>query len=100
MFQLVLNGADNCILYLGLHENLGDMQREPLLQMETDKIVPRHAQNKTVTVNFPSTRKWQNRFKPDIMEGLVWYTNGSTINKGCTQPAQLHPRAPHHGIPG
>jgi hypothetical protein len=82
MFQLILNGADNRILYLGLLENLGDMEHEPILQMGTDRMILRHAHHKPFTVKFPDKCEWQNRFKPDIRKGLAWYTDGSKTNKG------------------
>jgi hypothetical protein len=58
------------------------MDDEPILQMKTDRVTPRYAYHKPFTVKFPDRCEWQNGFKPDIIGGLVWYTDRSKINNG------------------
>jgi hypothetical protein len=58
------------------------MEHEPILQMRSDRILPRYAYHKPFTVKFPDKCDWQNRFNPDNKGGLAWYTDGSKTNKG------------------
>jgi hypothetical protein len=59
-----------------------DMEHEPILQMGTDMMIPRYAYRKPFTVNFSDKCGWQNRFRPLIKGGLVWYTDESETNEG------------------
>jgi hypothetical protein len=54
-----------------------DMKKEPILQMGTDKIIPRHVYDKAFTVRFPDRREWKDGFHPDRKGGLIWCTDGS-----------------------
>lgn len=58
------------------------MEHKPILQMGTDRMILRHAHHKSLKVKFPDKYEWQIQFKPDIREGLVWYTDGSKTIKG------------------
>jgi hypothetical protein len=59
-----------------------DMIKEPILQMETDKMIPRFAFRKTFTVRLTSRSEWDRGFVPIRQEGLIWYTDGSKTNEG------------------
>jgi hypothetical protein len=59
-----------------------DMKHKPILQMGSDRMLPRYAYYKPFTVKFPDKCEWQNEFNPDNKGGLVWYTDGSKTNKG------------------
>jgi hypothetical protein len=41
-----------------------DMESEPILQMGTDKITPRHVYEKPFTIRFPDRSEWNKGFKP------------------------------------
>jgi hypothetical protein len=41
------------------------MTEEPILQMGTDKLIPRHVYDKPFTVRFPEKRERKDRFQPD-----------------------------------
>jgi hypothetical protein len=58
------------------------MRKEPILQMQTDKMIPRHTFNKTFMVRFPNRGEGENKLQPDRKEGLIWYTDGSKTNEG------------------
>jgi hypothetical protein len=58
-----------------------DIERERILQMQSDKMLPRYAYHKPFTVKFPDKCEWWNGFNPDNKEGLVWYTDWSKTNK-------------------
>jgi hypothetical protein len=59
-----------------------DMEKEPILQMGTDKMIPRHVYSEPFTVRFPDRSEWKDGFQPDRKGGLIWYTDGSKANKG------------------
>jgi hypothetical protein len=50
--------------------------------MGSDRILPRNAYHKPLTVKLPDKYEWQNRLNPDNEGSLVWYTDGSKTNKG------------------
>jgi hypothetical protein len=50
--------------------------------MGTYRMIPRDAYHKPFMTKFPKKYQWQNRLKPDIGKGLVWYTDGSKTNVG------------------
>jgi hypothetical protein len=41
------------------------MEKEPILQMESDKMIPRHVYNKPFTIRFPDRSEWKKGFQPD-----------------------------------
>jgi hypothetical protein len=59
------------------------MEHEPIIQMGSDRMLPKYAYHKPVTDKFPDKCEWQNGFNPDNKGGLVWYTDGFKTNK-CT----------------
>jgi hypothetical protein len=59
-----------------------DIETEPILQMGTDKMVPRNVYEKAFTIILRNRSEWKKGFKPDKKWGLIWYTNGSKTNKG------------------
>jgi hypothetical protein len=58
-----------------------DMHHESILQMGSDRVIPRCAYHKPFTVKFPDKYEWQNGLNPDNKGGLVWYTDRSRPNK-------------------
>jgi hypothetical protein len=48
------------------------MQHEPILQMDTVRMVPRYAHHKPFTIKFPEKCEWQKEFKLDINASVVW----------------------------
>jgi ribonuclease HI len=58
------------------------MEEEPILQMGSDKMIPRHVYDKSVTIRFPDGSEWKEGFQRDRKGGLIWYTEGSKANKG------------------
>ena len=58
------------------------MKKEPILQMGSDKMILRHVYEKPFTVRFPDRSEWENGFWSNRKGGLIWYTDGSKINKG------------------
>jgi hypothetical protein len=57
-----------------------DMHHEPILQMESDRMISRYAYHKPFTAKFPDNCEWQNGLNPD-KGGLVWYIDKSRANK-------------------
>jgi hypothetical protein len=53
------------------------MMKEPILQIVSDKMLPRHVYEKVFTVRFPDRSGWNEGFRPDRKVGLIWYTDGS-----------------------
>jgi hypothetical protein len=39
-----------------------DMKKEPILQMRSDKTIPRHVYGKPFTIRFPDRSEWKERF--------------------------------------
>jgi hypothetical protein len=39
-----------------------DIKKEPILQMGTDKMIPRHGYDKPFTIRFPDRSEWKDRF--------------------------------------
>jgi hypothetical protein len=46
-----------------------DMEREPILQMGSDKIIPRHVYDKPFTIRFPDRSEWKKGFNLIEMGG-------------------------------
>jgi hypothetical protein len=44
-------------------------------------MTPSHVYDKLFTVRFPDRSEWKDWFHCD-RKGLIWYTDGSNINKG------------------
>jgi hypothetical protein len=42
-----------------------DMEKEPILQMGSDKIIPIHVYDKPFTIRFPDRSEWKKGFQPD-----------------------------------
>jgi hypothetical protein len=59
-----------------------DMKKEPILQMGSDKMIPRSVYDKPFMIRFPNRSEWKEGFQPDRKGGLIWYTDGSKTNKG------------------
>jgi hypothetical protein len=69
-----------------------DMEKEPILQMRSDKIIPSHIYDKSFTIKIPVKREWNKGFQPDGKGRLIWYTEGSKTKKalelGCIATEQ------------
>jgi hypothetical protein len=70
-----------------------DIEKEPILQVGSDKIIPRHVYDKHFTIRFPNRSEWKKGFQPDTKGGLIWYTDGSKTKKkvlelGCIATEQ------------
>jgi ribonuclease HI len=59
-----------------------DREQEPLLLMGTDRMTPRYVFHKPLKVHLSNKHEWQNGLQPDIIGGLVWYTDGCNTNEG------------------
>jgi hypothetical protein len=58
------------------------MKKEPILQMGSDKIIPKHVYDKPFMIRLPDRSEWKEGFQPDRKGRLIWYTDGSKTNKG------------------
>jgi hypothetical protein len=45
--------------------------------MGSDKMIPRHVDEKPFTIRFPDRSEWNRGFQPDKKGGLIWYRYGS-----------------------
>jgi hypothetical protein len=59
-----------------------DMEKEPILQMGYDKMIPRHVYDKPFMIRCPDRSERKKGFRPDRKGGLVWYTDGSKTSWG------------------
>jgi hypothetical protein len=59
-----------------------DMEKEPVLQMGSDKVTPKYVYDKPFTIRISDRSEWKEGFQPDRKGGLIWYTDGSKTNKG------------------
>jgi hypothetical protein len=62
------------------------MKAEPILQLGTNRMIPRHVYDKPCTVRFPDRSDWKDGFRPVRKGGLIWCTDGSKTNalpQGC-----------------
>jgi hypothetical protein len=68
------------------------MKKEPILQMGTDRMIPRHVYDKPFTVRFPDRSDWKDRFQPNRNGGLIRYTDVPreirVLQLGCRVMAQ------------
>jgi hypothetical protein len=67
-----------------------DMEKEPILQMGSNKMIPRHVYDKTFTIRFLDRNEWKKGFKPDKKRGLSWYTRGFKTEKGTGAGVYCH----------
>jgi hypothetical protein len=67
-----------------------DMEKEPILQMGSDKMILRHVYDKPFTIRFPDKSEWKKWFQPDKKGGLIWYTDGSKTEKGIGAGVYCH----------
>jgi hypothetical protein len=58
------------------------MKKEPILQMGTDRMIPRHISDKPFTVRFLDRSCWKDGFQPGRKGELTWYTDGSKTSIG------------------
>jgi ribonuclease HI len=58
-----------------------DMEKEPIIQMGSEKIFLKYVYEKPFTVRFLDRSEWEDGFQPDRKCGLIWYTDGSKTNK-------------------
>lgn len=56
------------------------MKAEPIIQIGTDRMIPRHVYDKSFMVRFPDRSEWKDGFQPDRKKGLIWSTDGSKTN--------------------
>jgi hypothetical protein len=61
-----------------------DMEREPILQMESNKMIPRHVSENPFRIRFPDRSDWNKGFQSDKKGGLIWYTDGS-CGRACSR---------------
>jgi ribonuclease HI len=59
-----------------------DIETEPILQMGTEKMVPRNVYEKSFTIRFPDRSELKKGFERDKKGGLIWCTDGSKTSKG------------------
>jgi hypothetical protein len=67
-----------------------DMKKEPILQMRSDKMIPRHVYDTPFTIRFPDRSEWKDGFQPDRKVGLIWYTDSSKTDKGTGAEVYCH----------
>jgi hypothetical protein len=68
------------------------MKIEPILQVGTTKMIPRHVYGKPFMVRFPDRSEWKHGFHHNRKGGLIWYTDGSKTNKGLGCMVIVHGR--------
>jgi hypothetical protein len=61
------------------------MEKEPILQMRSDKMIPKHVYEKPFTIRFPDRSEWKRGFQPDRNGGLICFTDGSKTKKKGTE---------------
>jgi hypothetical protein len=59
-----------------------DVKKDPILQMVSDKIIPKHVYEKPFTIRFSDRSEWKKGFQSDTIGGLIWFTDGSKTKKG------------------
>jgi hypothetical protein len=58
-----------------------DIEKEPILQIGSDKMIRRHVCDKPFMIRFPDRSAWKKWFQPDRKGGLIWYTDGPPPQK-------------------
>jgi hypothetical protein len=66
------------------------MEKEPILQMGSDKMIPKHVYEKPFTIRFPNRSEWKKGFQPDRNRELTWFTDGSKTEKGTEAGVCCH----------
>jgi ribonuclease HI len=66
------------------------MEKEPILQLGIDKMIPRHIYNKPFRIRFPDRGEWKDGFQAGRREELFCYTDGSKTHKGIGPVAYDH----------
>jgi hypothetical protein len=59
-----------------------DMKKEPILQMGSDKMIPRNVYEKPFMIRLLDRSEWKEGFQADRKGGVIWYTDGSKTSKG------------------
>jgi ribonuclease HI len=67
-----------------------DKETEPILQMGSDKMIPRHVYENPFTIRFPDRCEWNKGFRPDKKGGLIWYTDGPKTEDGTGAGVYFH----------
>jgi hypothetical protein len=57
-----------------------DMKQEPVLQMGSHNMIPRHVYDKPFTIRFLDRSEWNEGFQPNRKGGLIRYTDSSKTN--------------------
>jgi hypothetical protein len=55
--------------------------KKTILQMASDKMIPRHVYDKPFTMRFPDRREREEGFQPDRKGRLIWYKDGAKTNE-------------------
>jgi hypothetical protein len=58
-----------------------DMEKEPILHMKSDKMIPRNVYDKPFTIRFPDRSEWNKGFQTDRKGKIIWYADGSKGKK-------------------
>jgi hypothetical protein len=53
------------------------MEKGPILQMGSDKMIPKHVYEKSFTIRIPDKSEWKRGFQPDRNGRIIWFTDGS-----------------------
>jgi hypothetical protein len=67
-----------------------DMEKESILQMGSNKMLPRYVCGKPFTIRFPERSEWKKGVQPDSKWGLISYTDGSKTRKGTGAGVYCH----------
>jgi hypothetical protein len=59
-----------------------DMEKEPIPQMGSDEMIPRHVYDKLFTLKFPDKSERKSESQPDRKAGANLLSDGSKIRKG------------------
>jgi hypothetical protein len=67
-----------------------DMEKEPIIQMESDKMIPRHVYDKPFMIGFPDRSEWKKGFQPNRKGGLSGIPLVPRLKKGTGAGVYLH----------
>jgi hypothetical protein len=74
-----------------------NMKKEPILQMGTDKTIPRHVNDKPFTIR-QSQIEVNGKMGSNLTEGgLIWYIDGSKTHNGTEAGVYCHSTRPTSG---
>jgi hypothetical protein len=62
-----------------------DMEKKHILQMGSDKMIPRHICDKPFMIRFSDRSECKKGSQPNRKWGIIWHTNGS---KRCNATEQ------------